>query len=44
MSESKRKPSKFRTILGIVFRHLVATVSFAIALYALFALFFSTDE
>lgn len=44
MSESKRKTSKFRTILVIVFRHLVATVSFAIALYVLFALFFSTDE
>ena len=44
MPASKHKPSKFRVILGIVFRHLVATVSFAIALYVLFALFFSTDE
>lgn len=41
---SKKKTSKFSKILGGILRYLVATVSFAIALYVLFALFFSTDE
>lgn len=39
-----KKKSRFQTILSAVVRHLVATVTFAIALYVLFALFFSTAE
>lgn len=44
MAKKKKKPAGFRKVLGSVLRHLVATVSFAIVLYVLFALFFSTDE
>jgi len=39
-----KKKSRFQTILSAVVRHLVATVTFAIVLYVLFALFFSTAE
>ena len=40
----KKKVSKVRKVLGSVLRHMVGAVSFAIVLYVLFALFFSTDE
>lgn len=40
----KKQPSKVRKVLGNVLRYAVATVSFAIVLYVVFALFFSTDE
>jgi len=40
----KKKPSLVRRILAGALRYLVATVSFAIVLYVLFALFFSTDQ
>ncbi len=40
---SKKKTSRFRKILSSVLRHLVATVTFSVLLYILFALFFSTD-
>ena len=40
----KKKPSRIRKILAGALRYLVATVSFAIVLYVLFALFFSTDQ
>lgn len=44
MAKKKKKTSKVRKVVGGIFRYLVATVSFAILLYVLFALFFSTDE
>ena len=40
----KKKVSKVRKVLGSILRHMVGAVSFAIVLYVLFALFFSTDE
>ena len=40
----KKKPSRFQRLLSAVLRHLVAAVSFAVVLYVLFALVFSTDE
>lgn len=44
MAASKKKPSKFQKVMASILRHLVATVTIAIAIYVLFALFFSTDE
>ena len=44
MAKKQKKPSKFKKVLGSVLRYSVATVSFAIVLYVLFALFFSTDK
>ena len=41
---AKKKQSRFRKILAGALRYLVASVSFAIVLYVLFALFFSTDQ
>ena len=40
----KKKPSRFRKALMGLLRYIVASVSFAIVLYVLFALFFSTAE
>jgi len=40
----KKKPSRFQKILTNVLRYIIASVSFAVVLYVLFALFFSTDE
>lgn len=40
----KKKPSKVKKVLGQILRYTVAAISFAIVLYGLFALFFSTDE
>ena len=41
---TKKKPSRLQKILTNVLRHVVAMISFAVVLYVLFALFFSTDE
>lgn len=40
----KKKTSKMKKVLGQLLRYTVAAISFAIVLYVLFALFFSTDE
>lgn len=44
MAPKKNHTSRVRKVLDNVLRHLVATLSLAIVLYVLFALFFSTDE
>jgi len=40
----KKNPSRFQKFFAVVLRYFVAAVSFAVMLYALFALVFSTDE
>ena len=44
MAPKKNHTSRVRKVLDSVLRYLVATLSLAIVLYVLFALFFSTDE
>lgn len=44
MAKKQDKTSRIRKALGSAMRYLVATLTFAIVLYVLFALFFSTDE
>ena len=40
----KKKTTQVKKVLGQLLRYTVAAISFAIVLYVLFALFFSTDE
>lgn len=44
MAAKSKKTSRVRKVVGTVLRYLVATVTFAIVLYVVFAIFFSTDE